>query len=222
MFNEATVVGGVVRDLVVTFGQVICVDDGSADNSAAIAQAAGAIVVRHPINLGMGAAIQTGLSFGLRDPAIRHFVTFDADGQHRVDDAIRMVDAARDEGVDVVLGSRFLSEESLDEITMPRSRRILLRVAVWFTRLTSGLPLTDAHNGLRVFNRNAAASLQITLCGMAHASEILGQIASKQLTWSEQPVTVDYTDYSRSKGQGNINAINISWELIGRRLRAPI
>lgn len=140
---------------------------------------------------------------------------FSTDGQHRVSDAVALVDRARCEGVDVVLGSRFLGEGS----DVPRSRRALLRGAVYFTRVTSGLALSDAHNGLRAFSRRAASQIHITLNGMAHASEILDQIAAHRLSWVEHPVTIDYTDYSRGKGQSNINAINISWDLIGRRLR---
>jgi hypothetical protein len=86
--------------------------------------------------------------------------------------------------------------------------------------MTSGLPLTDAHNGLRVLNRHAAEKLDITLNGMAHASQIIDQIARYKLRWTEHPVTIDYTDYSRAKGQSNLNAVNISLDLLGNRLRS--
>jgi polyprenyl-phospho-N-acetylgalactosaminyl synthase len=218
MYNEAAVIGGVVSTLRETFPRVVCVDDGSSDGSAELARAAGAVVVRHHHNLGQGAAIQTGLTYALRSPATKYVVTFDADGQHRVSDAARMVQVARTEGVDVVLGSRFLTEAAHD---MPRSRRTVLRAAVMFTRLSSGLALTDAHNGLRVLTRHAASRIHITLTGMAHASEILDQIAHHELTWREVPVMIEYTEYSRAKGQPNINAVNISLDLLSRRLRSP-
>jgi glycosyltransferase involved in cell wall biosynthesis len=217
MFNEAAVVGSVVAELTEVFGTVVCVDDGSTDGSHLVATAAGAKVLRHPVNLGMGAALQTGLTWGLRDPRHGYFVTFDADGQHRVRDAARMVHRARTEGLDVVLGTRFGADATTKD--MPRSRRLLLRAAVRFTRMTSGMALTDAHNGLRVLNRHAAANIRITLSGMAHASEVLDQIRTHRLRWAEEPVTIDYTDYSRGKGQPNINAINISLDLLGNRLR---
>lgn len=217
VFNEAAVVAEVVAGLRGSFDRVVCVDDGSRDGSAQVAQSAGAQVVRHPVNLGQGAAIQTGVEFALRDPATRFVVTFDADGQHRVEDAEAMLALARHGDVDVVLGSRFLSGAAT---SVPWSRRALLRAAVLFTRLTSGLPLTDTHNGLRVLNRDAAASLDLTLNGMAHASEILHQFARASLRWREHPVTVVYTDYSRAKGQSNLNAVNIALDMLAHRVRA--
>lgn len=218
VYNEAAVIGGVVAGLRASFPRVICVDDGSSDGSGEPARAAGAVVVRHQSNLGQGAALQTGISYALRSPETRYVVTFDADGQHRVADALRMVELARSEGTDVVLGSRFRASDAQE--AMPRSRRAVLRAAVAFSRISSGLAVTDAHNGLRVLSRQAARTINITLNGMAHASEILDQIARHELSWQEVPVTIDYTDYSRAKGQPNINAVNISLDLLSRRLRA--
>jgi glycosyltransferase involved in cell wall biosynthesis len=217
MYNEAAVISGVVSALSASFPRVICVDDGSTDGSGELAGAAGATVVRHHHNLGQGAALQTGVTYALRNPTTQYVVTFDADGQHRLDDAIKMIEVARAERVDVVLGSRFLATATDG---MPRTRKTMLRAAVVFTRLSSGLAVTDAHNGLRVLSRRAASTLHITLNGMAHASEVLDQIARSRLTWREVPVTIDYTDYSRAKGQPNINAVNISLDLLGRRLRS--
>jgi polyprenyl-phospho-N-acetylgalactosaminyl synthase len=195
----------------------VCVDDGSTDGSGEVARAAGAVIVRHHHNLGQGAALQTGITYALRRPTTHWIVTFDADGQHRVNDVERMLRLATAERLDVVLGSRFLGESAAP---LPRTRRAVLRAAVVFTRLSSGLAVTDAHNGLRVLNRRAASSVNITLNGMAHASEILDQIARMDLEWRESPVTIDYTDYSRAKGQPNINAVNISLDLLSRRLRS--
>lgn len=216
MLNEEAVIADVVSDLRESFSHVICVDDGSHDGSAAVAGAAGAVVIRHPDNLGQGAAIQTGISFALRDPGMRYVITFDGDGQHRPSDAVGILETARSSGVDVVLGSRFLSPEVG---SMPARRRLLLRGAIAFTRLTTRLKLTDAHNGLRAFNRRAATRVQVTLNGMAHASEILQQIASNGLSYQEHPITVEYTAYSRAKGQSNINAVNIVFDLLAARLR---
>jgi glycosyltransferase involved in cell wall biosynthesis len=216
MFNEATVIGEVVTRIREVFPHVVCVDDGSADNSGELAAAAGATVVRHSANLGQGAALQTGIEFGLsRSKHFSYFLTFDADGQHRVEDATAMVSAARTGEIDVVLGSRFLTTPQ----GIPWSRRVVLRAAVAFTRLTTGLALTDAHNGLRVLNRRAAESLNLRLNGMAHASEILNVIARSGLTFREVPIRVLYTDYSREKGQSSINAFNIVFDLMVHRLR---
>lgn len=211
MYDEATVIGDVVRDLRSTFARVICVDDGSRDTSGRLARQAGAVVVTHPVNLGQGAALQTGICFALQDPDVHFIVTFDADGQHRVADAARMVDAARHHQVDVVLGSRFAAAGG--DVAVPRARRAVLSAGVAFTRATTGLALTDAHNGLRVLSRVAAESIDLTQTGMAHASELLSQIARHRLSYVEVPVTIDYTDYSRSRGQSNVNALNILFDL---------
>ncbi len=216
MFNEAAVISEVVTRIREVFPHVVCVDDGSADNSGELAAAAGATVVRHATNLGQGAALQTGIEFGLaRSADLQFFLTFDADGQHRVIDAVAMVDEARKGEVDVILGSRFLSTPQ----NMPASRRLVLRAAVAFTKVTTGLALTDAHNGLRVLSRGAAESLHLRLNGMAHASEILNVIARARLTYREMPIEVLYTDYSRQKGQSSINAVNIVFDLMVHRLR---
>lgn len=216
MYNEGEAIAAVVTDLLQTFPHVVCVDDGSRDDSAQQAAWSGARVVRHAQNLGQGAALQTGIEFATRQPGIRWVVTFDADGQHRVSDAIEMVALARRQELDVVLGSRFLGSSS----TVPAARRALLKAAVLFTRVTSRLSVTDAHNGLRVLSRSAAQQIRITLDGMAHASEIVEQVASRGLRWSEHPVTIVYTDYSRAKGQSGLNAVNISFDLLGKRLRS--
>jgi glycosyltransferase involved in cell wall biosynthesis len=216
MHNESSVIGSVVSGLLERFALVVCVDDGSSDDSAEVARQAGASVVRHAVNLGQGGALQTGIRHGLRHPGAGYFVTFDADGQHDPADAARMVDVARSGGVDVVLGSRFLGATS----NVPPSRRALLRAAILFTRLTTGLSLTDTHNGLRVFTRAAAQDLEIQLGGMAHASEVLNHVAARKLRFREIPVSIAYTEYSRAKGQSGLNALNIAFDLFVQKVYA--
>jgi glycosyltransferase involved in cell wall biosynthesis len=206
MFNEATVVRSVVLGLRKFFPNIVAVDDGSADASDAEALAAGARLVRHAINLGAGAAMQTGLDFALLDRGARYFVTFDADGQHRPEDAADMVDRLRSSEYQILIGSRFLGSTS--GATSGRVR--LLRAARIFEWATTGVRLTDAHNGLRAFSRNFAERINLTFSDMAHASELLGQIKESRLLYAEHPVTIDYTDYSRKKGQRSINSVNIA------------
>ncbi len=209
LFNEAEVVGDVIRSALETFGHIVAVDDGSRDDSAQVAADAGAVVVRHPINLGQGAALQTGFDFALQHGA-RWVVTFDADGQHQVSDAAEMIRLGRDEDLAIVLGSRFLDERTEASLM----KRIVLRGAVWFTNATTGLRLTDAHNGLRVLRRDAALQIDLQQARMAHASEIISQIAATRLPYREYPVHVLYTEYSRKKGQSLLNSVNIVVELI--------
>jgi glycosyltransferase involved in cell wall biosynthesis len=210
VFDEEKVVAGVVEHVLATFPHVVCVDDGSTDASAQEILGTGAHLVRHPINMGQGAALQTGLRYALDRPGAQFFVTFDADGQHRVEDVAAMLEVVRAGAADVVLGSRFLGQRSE---TMPWLKRAVLRTVVALSPTARRLKLTDAHNGLRVFNRAAAGGLRITQNGMAHASEIAAVLARSPWRVTECPVTVLYTDYSRSKGQSLINGINILFEV---------
>jgi glycosyltransferase involved in cell wall biosynthesis len=212
LYNEARVIGDVVRTARAVFPHVVCVDDGSADDSAAQAAAAGAVVVRHPVNLGQGAALQTGFEYALSVPGMRWAVTFDADGQHQVQDVVAMLDKARAEDLDVVFGSRFLDERTDAGPLM----RLVLRLASAYTNLTTHTRLTDAHNGLRVMSRDVVSRLQITQNRMAHASELVQQIGAMDVRYAESPTHILYTDYSRAKGQSLWNAVNILVELILR------
>jgi polyprenyl-phospho-N-acetylgalactosaminyl synthase len=209
LFNEGQVVREVVEHARDTFPNIVCVDDGSSDDSVEQARAGGAVVVRHPFNLGQGAALRTGLDYALGDPGAEYFVTFDSDGQHQVEDALAMVERLETGTVDVVVGSRFL-----DDRTKPGAlKRVVLKAAVVFENLSTGVKLTDAHNGLRAFNRVAAQRIRIEQNRMAHASEIVAEIGRNKLRYAEMPVHVVYTDYSRSKGQSIWNSVNILSDL---------
>jgi glycosyltransferase involved in cell wall biosynthesis len=212
VFNEAPVVGGVVTEALRTFPHVVCVDDGSADGSPERIAETGAHLVRHPVNLGQGAAIQTGLRYALAQPGAERFVTFDSDGQHRVEDVLTMLAVAQARRADVVLGSRFLRPGG-EETAVPWQKRLVLRTAAALSPTARRLKLSDAHNGLRLFNRLAASRLHITMDGMAHASEITGYLARSQLRVAEAPVSIRYTDYSRAKGQSLMNGVNILFDL---------
>jgi glycosyltransferase involved in cell wall biosynthesis len=165
------------------------------------------------VNLGQDAALQTGIARALRQGA-ELVATFDADGQHDIADLERMIDLQRSSGVDCVLGSRFLG--STEE--MPRQRAVILKAAVLYTRLTSGLKESDAHNGFRLLTRRAALAIRIQQNRMAHASEIIDEIKKHELSWLEAPVKVRYTDYSRSKGQRTSAAAKILIDLMMARL----
>ena len=213
-FNEAPVVAEVLTELRATFPRVVAVDDGSSDESYEAIASTGVDAVRHAVNLGPGAALQTGLLYGLLDRGAEWFVCFDADGQHRVPDAAAMVEHARTNELDVVIGSRFLGEAR----NLRTSRRAVLRAAAVFERWMSGVHLTDGHNGLRVFSRRFAETVELRLPGMAYASELLEQIARSGLPYGEYPVTVEYTDYSMAKGQRSLNSINIAVDVWLNRL----
>jgi polyprenyl-phospho-N-acetylgalactosaminyl synthase len=211
--NEAPVIGRVVADLTVRGFTVVVVDDGSTDETGVKAGAAGAIVVTHPINLGQGAALQTGLRFALHRGA-DYIVTFDADGQHRAADIDGLIDSLTTNNADFALGSRFLG----GALAMPMSRRLLLMAATWFTRLTTGLKISDTHNGLRAMTRRGASRIRLRQNRMAHASELLHEIARSGLRYVEVPVTIEYSQYSLAKGQRLSDSLRILVDLSAQRL----
>jgi glycosyltransferase involved in cell wall biosynthesis len=212
-YEEATVIGSVVADVKRAGYRALIIDDGSTDATGDVAAEAGGMVLRHPINLGQGAALQTGIEFALNGEA-DVIVTFDADGQHRAADIAILIDALAKQGADFALGSRFLGTS----LNQPLSRRMLLKAATLFTRLTTGLRVTDTHNGLRAMTRRGASSINLRQNRMAHASEILHQIASSGLKYVEAPVRIEYSAYSLAKGQTLGDALMILVDLFARSL----
>jgi polyprenyl-phospho-N-acetylgalactosaminyl synthase len=210
VFNEAQVLESVLESVLPVFPNVVCVDDGSRDGSVEAVLRTRAHLVRHPVNLGQGAALQTGLAYARAQPGAQYFITFDADGQHRLEDATAMLELARSPDVDLVLGTRFGSATAE---SVPWIKRVVLKTAVLLSPAGRKLKLTDAHNGLRVLTRPVADDLQITMNGMAHASEIVSYLGRSSWRVREVPVSIRYTDYSRSKGQSLLNGVNILFDL---------
>lgn len=215
-YNEAERIDRTLASLAEQgFHQVIVVDDGSRDHTSEVASRKAAYVLRHPVNCGQGAALQTGIDFALQQSA-DVIVTFDADNQHDASEIGRLVLPICSGELDVVLGSRFLGKT----VAMPFLRRVLLNLAIWYTRLTTRLGVTDTHNGFRAFSRKAAQAIRIRHPRMAHASEILEEIARHKLAWQEQPVTIRYTQDTLAKGQTSWDAAFIAGQLVlGRLLR---
>ena len=217
-FNEATVIRGVLENALRTFPNIVAVNDGSRDASATEIHAAGAHLVNHPVNLGQGAAIQTGIEYARAQAGAEYFVTFDADGQHQVKDVVAMVRRLREEPVDIIVGTRF--GEKRENSQVPWIKRVVLQTVVKLSPTSRKLGLTDAHNGLRAFNKKVADEMDIRMNGMSHASEIVNKIAENGWRVSEQPVDILYTEYSMSKGQSLINGVNILADgIVARRLK---
>lgn len=215
-YNEGPVIFDVLTHARETFPNIVAVNDGSRDDSAAQIRAAGAHLVNHPVNLGQGAAIQTGVEYARAQPGARYFVTFDADGQHQVKDVVRMVERLRAEPVDMIVGTRFAGQ---DNSQVPWIKRVVLKTVVLLSPRTKKLGLSDAHNGLRAFNRKVADEMNIRMNGMSHASEIVTMIDNNGWRVDEEPVDILYTEYSMSKGQSLINGVNILADgLVARRL----
>lgn len=216
-FHEATVIGDVITDVRSVFAHVVCVDDGSEDGTGDAALQAGAHVVTHPVNLGQGAAIQTGVEYARHQPGAEVFATFDADGQHRVADVVTMIERLRagspETRPDLVVGTRFAGAGT----QTPLLKRWVLKTVARVSRRNRELGLTDAHNGLRVFGRRVADELDLTISGMGHASEFIALAHEKHWRVAEVPVDILYTDYSKAKGQPLLNGVNIVFDGLLRR-----
>ena len=209
-YNEGEVLKTTVQELVDLHYEVVVVDDGSLVSPwEEMLRGMPIHFLRHTINLGQGAALQTGMDYAksLHADAVVHF---DADGQHSPEDIPTMVEMLQK--VDIVLGSRFLCKEYLAKV--PFMKRQLLRCARIVNRLFTGLKLTDVHNGLRALGPAALAAIDLTENRMAHATEIVSQIKQNRLSWCEVPSNIRYTTYSRQKGQRWYNSVNILIDLV--------
>jgi polyprenyl-phospho-N-acetylgalactosaminyl synthase len=214
-FDEAAVLRETVRPLLDAGYIVVVVDDGSEDDPATSLQGLPVVMVRHAVNLGQGAALQTGTEYALRCGA-GIIVHFDADGQHSADGIPALIEPIRNGRADVVLGSRFLRPE--DAARTPRAKRLLLSAGIAVSWLFTGLWLSDTHNGFRALSQDAARTIELRENGFAHATEILGQIRRKRLRFVEIPAPVRYSSYSRRKGQSFWNSFNIVIDLVLEKL----
>lgn len=208
-YNEGPVLADVLARVLRVCPNVVVVDDGSSDHTLRIAAGLPVHLLRHLVNLGQGAALQTGISYALGRGA-RCVVTFDADGQMDEAEIARLCRPVVQGQVDVALGTRFGAQPA----RIPPLRRLVLRLAVLFTRLTTGLSVSDTHNGFRALSRAAGQRIRLRQNRMAHASEFLHAVARHRLRYAEVPVSIRYTDYSLAKGQSLLNSFNILWELL--------
>jgi glycosyltransferase involved in cell wall biosynthesis len=211
-YNEENSISGVIKDLKKhNYHNIIVVDDGSTDNTLKIARQAGAIVVRHPINLGQGAALRTGMDLAL-ELGVDLIVTFDADGQHMARDINKLIKPVISKEVDIALGSRFIDNSS----NTPWLKKVLLKIGVILVFLMYGIMLSDTHNGLKAMSRLAAQKISIESRGMEHASEIIGKIKANKIKFKEIPVTIRYSEYSIKKGQRISNSLNIFIKMLAK------
>jgi polyprenyl-phospho-N-acetylgalactosaminyl synthase len=214
-YNEGEVLGQTVAGLEPYGFTIVVVDDGSSVATRQYLKGRPVKYLRHPSNLGQGAALQTGDDYALLQGA-QCIVHFDADGQHDPALISRLIEPICQGKCDVVLGSRFLDIN--DRRQVPLTKRALLKAGVLVSWLFTGVWLSDTHNGLRALSRAAAQQINLTENGFAHATEILEAIRKAKLRYKEVPVTIRYTEYSQSKGQSVFNSINIVVDLILRKL----
>lgn len=216
VYNEGRVVGKVIRKLQEEgFENIILINDGSKDNSSQEIlknKKKGLVLLEHVINRGQGAALKTGIDYALKQESCKYIVTFDSDGQHRLSDLSKFIEVLEKSKCEIAMGSRFIDNESKKKV--PIKKRIILKGALFITLLLSSIKLTDTHNGYRVMTKEAAKKINISLDGFEHASEIIDEVKKKKLKYKEIPVTIDYTEYSKQKGQKISNSIKILLKML--------
>jgi polyprenyl-phospho-N-acetylgalactosaminyl synthase len=214
VLQEQEVLFKTVGELVPYGYSIVVVDDGSPIHQYPFLKDSPVNFLRHEINLGQGAALQTGVDYALENGA-EWIVHFDADGQHHAADIPKLLDLLITDECDVVLGSRFLERRNEN---IPFPKKVLLNLARYIHFCFTGMLLSDAHNGLRAMNRKAALLLTIKENRMGHASELLFLIRKHKLRYKEAAVTVTYSSYSKSKGQSSWNSIRIGFDLLLHKL----
>jgi len=212
-FNEEKSIAKVIDDLHKHgYKNLVVVDDCSRDKTSKVALKKKAIVLRHIVNRGQGAALKTGIGYALENGA-DYIVTFDGDRQHHANEIKNLLKPLETKKVSVALGSRFLK----DNDTLPFIRRMVLKMGVLVMWILYGIKLTDSHNGFRALSRRAAELIEITSDRMEHASQIVEEINKKNISYVEVPVTITYSDYSLAKGQRSFNSIKIGLKMLFRK-----
>jgi glycosyltransferase involved in cell wall biosynthesis len=213
-FNEGKAVKATVELLLAAGYRVVVVDDGSTDETVEVGRLP-VVYLRHAVNLGQGAALQTGMTYALRAGA-EIAVHFDADGQHdcgQIEHLIAPIVAGQ---ADVVFGSRFL--RSQDRAQVPWKKRILLRGGILISWAMTGMLLSDTHNGFRALSRRALERVRLQENGFAHATEIMQRVREAGMRYLEVPITITYSEYSQQKGQKLSGSLSILFDLIMAKL----
>jgi glycosyltransferase involved in cell wall biosynthesis len=219
-YNEHLVAVETVEKILKAGYGVVFVDDGSRNDEAYQAlkrkSLPNLVCIQHPVNLGQGAALQTGADYVIKfNREAEFFVHFDADGQHRLENLENFLEQfKKNPDLDIVIGSRFLG----NTIGMNKKRKRHKQLSILFMKLFVGLKLTDTHNGFRVIRVSALSQLTITMNRMAHASEIEELIKKHKLNYAEAPMTVIYSEYALAKGQKLGNAISVVKDFLYKKI----
>ena len=187
-YNEEQNIAKIINDIKKITDSIIVCDDGSTDSTAKIAEEHGAIVISHQKNKGYGASINS-LFLKAKEMETAIFVTFDADGQHRVEDIPTVTKPIIDNDADVVIGSRFLDTKSEE---MPNYRKAGIKIITKVTNLSIKEKLTDSQSGFRAYNRKALHEIMLSDEGMGVSTEILIKASNLELKIAEVPIKVKY------------------------------
>lgn len=210
-FNEASVIEESINALNKYFSNIIVVNDGSTDDTLITLKNFNIKIINHPINIGVGGAFQTGFKYILKNHKdCIGAITFDADGQHKVKDAIKIADELINTEYEIIFGSRFLGHA----YKIPIIKRFVLRSVTAITNFFTGMKLTDAHNGLKGFKTSAINKIDIKLDGYAYETELIRQVSEKSISYKESSTDIEYSDYSTKKGQNILNGFIIIEDIL--------
>ena len=209
VYNEEKKIKKVILELKKIFQNIIVVNDGSTDKTQKILDSTDVISLKHCINLGQGAAISTGFKYIDKIKNAYALITFDADGQHSVDDAKAFATEIQNCNEDIIFGSRFEGKSE----NIPFLKKIVLSTVVFFTNKFSKTKLTDAHNGLKAIKICCLNKIDITIDGFGFESQIIHQVSKRGINYKEMPTNTIYTEYSKNKGQKLINGLIILEDL---------
>lgn len=210
-FNEQVRIKKVVNKLKKHFKNILVVDDGSNDMTKEICMNLQIDLISHPFNLGTGAAFQTGVKYVRKYLSnCKYIITFDADDQHEIKDAINFASSIQNSDVEIIFGSRFIRNTS----SLPFIKRIILRLAAKVTYYFYGIKLSDAHMGLKAFKKSAFDKIEISYNSYSYESELIYQVAQKKIKFKEMPATAYYEYYSGYSGQSILNGLRIFEDMI--------
>lgn len=216
-YNEGNRICSVLEEILwAGYHHLLIVDDGSTDDTKEkLSHFKDITYIHHPFNRWGGAALETGFEYLRRYAALKgwkYVVTFDADGQHRIDDLHKFIHAfEKHPHLDIVFGSRFIIKTNTN---VPFIRKMILKGGILFTYLMSQIHLTDSHNGYRMIRTASLDKIRLTMNGMEYASEMIEQISQNKLAFSEVPVNIHYDDYTLGKGQRFGGAMRIALKMI--------
>ena len=212
-YNQENNIGEVIRKASKYVDEVIVADDGSVDNTAQVAEAAGAIVIKSEFNQGAGQATKTCFRVAKeRDADV--LVTLDSDGQHNAEEIPRILEPVIERGADIVIGSRFLD----DNCNIPRYRRFGINVITSLFNIASKVKVSDSQSCYRAYSKRAIDSLNITELGFAFSIELLVQARRRGLTISEVPISCIYHSASHTRNPV-VHGVEVAFSVVRLRLK---
>ena len=220
MYNEEETIGTIVTKVLDYVDEVVCVDDGSSDSSARIAESCGAIVHRHRVNRGYGGALKS-LFAKAREMNADALIILDSDGQHEPSDIPKLLKPILDGEAEFVIGSRFVAGGGSED--MPAYRRLGIKVITAASNLSSDLEIQDTQSGFRAFSKLAIERLRFDSEGMELSLEMLEDAREKDLTIQEIPTVIRY---DVPKGS-NFTALShgftvLAWAMVSLSQKKPL